>query len=198
MVLNCTQRFVEGHTTTQGNPSICLGARTLSRDERVHEARGHQAKECKPNSDFLINFARKYFVAPHNLDSTTTKKQTTKPFSSTMPTLPVQALEHQFSSLSTAEQPEEKDVVVVAAPAIVSPTKSEAEHSFAASDASSDASPADVQDDARMLLAKTEHKLMEEQGMLADEPLLKSNPHRFVIFPIQDNDVSSVGQQSQT
>jgi ribonucleoside-diphosphate reductase subunit M2 len=38
---------------------------------------------------------------------------------------------------------------------------------------------------------KTDHKLKEERGELAPEPLLVENPHRFVIFPINDNDVSS-------
>ena len=39
-------------------------------------------------------------------------------------------------------------------------------------------------------VTKTEHKLREERGELAPEPLLTVNPHRFVIFPIKDNDVS--------
>jgi hypothetical protein len=38
-------------------------------------------------------------------------------------------------------------------------------------------------------IGKTEHKLAEERGELADEPLLKENPHRFVLFPIQDDEV---------
>lgn len=38
-------------------------------------------------------------------------------------------------------------------------------------------------------IIKTEHKLREENGEFAEEPLLKENPHRFVLFPIQDNDV---------
>jgi hypothetical protein len=40
-------------------------------------------------------------------------------------------------------------------------------------------------------IGKTEHKLAEERGELADEPLLKENPHRFVLFPIQDDEVRS-------
>ena len=111
-----------------------------------------------------------------------------------MPTLHPAALEHQFSSLSTAEPPvaekEGEDYVVVTPTnnnAVVSP-----ENSFERSDDddtnSSRASATDNED--RMLVAKTEHKLMEEKGLLDDEPLLKENPHRFVIFPIQDNDVS--------
>ncbi|GAX23995.1 ribonucleoside-diphosphate reductase subunit M2 [Fistulifera solaris] len=38
-------------------------------------------------------------------------------------------------------------------------------------------------------IGKTEHKLAEERGELADEPLLKENPHRFVLFPIQDDEI---------
>jgi hypothetical protein len=41
-------------------------------------------------------------------------------------------------------------------------------------------------------IVKTEHKLFEESDAF-EEPLLKENPHRFVLFPIQDNDVSTVG-----
>jgi hypothetical protein len=37
---------------------------------------------------------------------------------------------------------------------------------------------------------KSEHKLAEEMGEFAEEPLLKESKHRFVLFPIQDNDVS--------
>lgn len=41
------------------------------------------------------------------------------------------------------------------------------------------------------IVAKTEHKLAEERGDLTEEPLLKENPRRFVLFPIQDDEVSS-------
>ena len=37
-------------------------------------------------------------------------------------------------------------------------------------------------------IVKTEHKIFEESDDF-EEPLLKENPHRFVLFPIQDNDV---------
>jgi hypothetical protein len=37
---------------------------------------------------------------------------------------------------------------------------------------------------------KSEHKIAEEMGEFAEEPLLKESKHRFVLFPIQDNDVS--------
>lgn len=40
------------------------------------------------------------------------------------------------------------------------------------------------------VIGKTDHKLAEERGELAEEPLLKANPHRFVLFPIQDDEVS--------
>jgi hypothetical protein len=38
----------------------------------------------------------------------------------------------------------------------------------------------------------SEHKLAELAGRHAEEPLLKENPHRYVLFPIQDADVSEV------
>ena len=37
----------------------------------------------------------------------------------------------------------------------------------------------------------SKHKLDELAGRHAEEPLLKENPGRFVLFPIQDNDVST-------
>jgi hypothetical protein len=40
-------------------------------------------------------------------------------------------------------------------------------------------------------VCKTQHRLAQDNGELAEEPLLKENPHRFVLFPIQDNEVSS-------
>ena len=38
----------------------------------------------------------------------------------------------------------------------------------------------------------SKHKLDELAGRHSEEPLLKENPGRFVLFPIQDNDVSNV------
>ena len=57
------------------------------------------------------------------------------------------------------------------------------------SDSSSDDDDASVSSHFSQIIGKTEHKLAEERGELADEPLLKENPHRFVLFPIQDNEV---------
>ena len=36
----------------------------------------------------------------------------------------------------------------------------------------------------------SEHKKAENAGRFLEEPLLKENPHRFVLFPIEDNEVS--------
>ena len=38
-------------------------------------------------------------------------------------------------------------------------------------------------------IGKSNHKLEEERGFPVEEPLLKENPHRFVLFPIEDNEV---------
>jgi hypothetical protein len=40
-------------------------------------------------------------------------------------------------------------------------------------------------------IVKTAHKLLEERGFAMAEPLLTENPNRFVLFPIQDDDVRS-------
>jgi hypothetical protein len=42
------------------------------------------------------------------------------------------------------------------------------------------------------LRLKTTHKQAEDSGELAPEPLLTENPHRFVLFPIQDSEVSAL------
>ena len=122
-------------------------------------------------------------------------------------------LEHQFSSLSCdSTQPRNdeapstttlsKDVAPSVA-AVVTPTKEDAEgvdtsflsleskssheeESQGASDNNTATDPAP----ATSVVSKTDHKVQEEQGLFHDEPLLKANPHRFVIFPIQDNEVS--------
>lgn len=54
---------------------------------------------------------------------------------------------------------------------------------------SDDASVGSVSSHFSQVIGKTDHKLAEERGELADEPLLKENPHRFVLFPIQDDEV---------
>jgi hypothetical protein len=109
--------------------------------------------------------------------------------------IPTTTLEEQFSSLST------EDVVVdKKEPAFVTPTKEKDSNSSLLSDddtcvsesypvAPSPVTPA-TSSPEDVVIAKTDHKLKEESGELAPEPLLVENPHRFVIFPIKDNDVS--------
>lgn len=50
-----------------------------------------------------------------------------------------------------------------------------------------------VEEDAPLLAAPriSDFKRKEDSGMLRPEPLLVENPHRYVIFPIQHQDVSS-------
>lgn len=104
-------------------------------------------------------------------------------------------LEHQFSNLSTADtmtKDEEAATSSTSAPTLISPSKSEASAGSIFSASDDEASHEEEQDDhvnPMLLIKKTDHKLQEEQGMMADEPLLKVNPYRFVLFPIQDNDV---------
>lgn len=42
--------------------------------------------------------------------------------------------------------------------------------------------------------AVSEFKVKEMNGELAAEPLLTPNPHRFVLFPIQHKDVSTIAR----
>ena len=63
-------------------------------------------------------------------------------------------------------------------------------NAFAPNDDSSTTPSDDFSDDSAALkIVKTQHKILEESEGF-EEPLLKENPHRFVLFPIQDNDVS--------
>ena len=48
----------------------------------------------------------------------------------------------------------------------------------------------DTEANANKQVQVSKHKLDELAGRHAEEPLLKENPGRFVLFPIQDNDVS--------
>lgn len=48
-------------------------------------------------------------------------------------------------------------------------------------------SPCDV--DTKMVVKKSEHKIAELSGRFLEEPLLKENPSRFVLFPIEDADI---------
>ena len=50
---------------------------------------------------------------------------------------------------------------------------------------------------AAVVLQKTAHKLAQERGQHAPEPLLTENPHRFVLFPIQDNDIWQMYKQAE-
>jgi hypothetical protein len=72
----------------------------------------------------------------------------------------------------------------VSLPARVSPSSSE---SYASSSSHDDYSV----DDQVKKIVKTEHKIKELEGLHVPEPLLSDNPGRFVLFPIQDNDVST-------
>ncbi len=42
------------------------------------------------------------------------------------------------------------------------------------------------------IVVPSEHKLAELDGRFLEEPLLKENPNRFVLFPIEDNEVRAL------
>jgi hypothetical protein len=84
-------------------------------------------------------------------------------------------LEKDFEELTIQSTPSQKENATVAA--VVTPTA-------AATAEDDDEFSADA-------IVKTEHKLAEERGFPNAEPLLQENPHRFVLFPIQDDDVST-------
>jgi hypothetical protein len=41
------------------------------------------------------------------------------------------------------------------------------------------------------------HKTAKTKGLLAPEPLLRANPHRFVLFPIQHNDIWRIYKKAE-
>lgn len=102
-------------------------------------------------------------------------------------------LEQQFTALSTADSHDKVPHPVD----VGSPTTKSEMHTPAFS-ASDDEASHGSDDGITMLVRKTEHKLLEEQGILNDEPLLKPNPYRFVLFPIQDNDVRDAKSSLRT
>ena len=51
---------------------------------------------------------------------------------------------------------------------------------------------ASSEDEEIVGITQTAHKRAEESGRLAPEPLLTENPKRFVLFPIQDDEVRTI------
>jgi hypothetical protein len=43
----------------------------------------------------------------------------------------------------------------------------------------------------------SKHRTAETKGLLAPEPLLRANPHRFVLFPIQHDDIWRMYKQAE-
>lgn len=80
---------------------------------------------------------------------------------------------------------------ILVGPAFHSPSK------VSLSDESSHTGVTDLDDDfdaSTMIKAitKSDHKIAEERGFHVAEPLLRENPHRFVLFPIEDDEVRRV------
>jgi hypothetical protein len=103
-------------------------------------------------------------------------------------------LQQEFNSLTTNDSEltakeniiNRSTVCTATGAALVTPTKEDLRN---ASETDSLVSEESTETPTKLLVQKTDHKLREERGDLEPDPLLKENPHRFVIFPIQDNDV---------
>lgn len=83
--------------------------------------------------------------------------------------------------------------------AIVSPTRST--DSSSVSSTSSSVSIDEVEDISSSIgkqILQSDHKKQELAGQFEPEPLLMENPNRFVLFPIQDNEVSSKQDANMT
>lgn len=76
---------------------------------------------------------------------------------------------------------------------VVSPESTGPEsYDFSVSSDASSTSSDEIAPFHREVASISEHKLDELAGRHAVEPLLKENPNRFVLFPIEDNEVSSM------
>jgi len=78
----------------------------------------------------------------------------------------------------------------IVANALVSPDFSIDSPSHSVSEEGEDDSIGDL-DNVCKRIGKSDHKIAEESGKHQPEPLLMENPNRFVLFPIQDNEVRS-------
>lgn len=78
-----------------------------------------------------------------------------------------------------------------ASAAVVSPEPADSPSVTSSSGASVDSLDNDTAANTNKQVQVSKHKLDELAGRHAEEPLLKENPGRFVLFPIQDNDVST-------
>eukprot|EP00934_Nitzschia_sp_Nitz4_P008544 Nitzschia sp. Nitz4//scaffold63_size106090//62838//64136//NITZ4_004395-RA/size106090-augustus-gene-0.159-mRNA-1//1//CDS//3329555990//8534//frame0 len=106
--------------------------------------------------------------------------------------MPIPTLEHQFSSLSTSKDQTAKEAAASLLPEIpmVSPEKfPRSGASYTSSSDDEESSEGHAVSTVTKLAKKTEQRILEEQGLLKDEPLLMENPFRFVLFPIQDNEL---------
>jgi ribonucleoside-diphosphate reductase subunit M2 len=135
----------------------------------------------------------------------------------TFATLPI---EHQLSSVSTsipesprqAQKPTQIDtsstlhkLATDLLPSLITPNSlSGSTFSQGSSSASVDSASDCFEEDGEvdidvsaLSINKTEHKILEERGFPMEEPLLKSNPHRFVLFPIQHDDIWKMYKQAE-
>jgi ribonucleoside-diphosphate reductase subunit M2 len=118
-------------------------------------------------------------------------------------------VEHQLSSLSLAtgptspvQKPNHIDTSVLDAdatsPNLVSPSGSSTFSQGSSSDSvDSYSEHEDEEADDIQLVSKSDHKLLEDSGFPVEEPLLKENPHRFVLFPIQHDDIWRMYKQAE-
>jgi len=73
-------------------------------------------------------------------------------------------------------------------PTVISPDKSLSSDDSSHADTVSESDEFDASTTVKHI-GKSDHKIEEERGFPVEEPLLKENPHRFVLFPIEDNEV---------
>lgn len=81
--------------------------------------------------------------------------------------------------------------MVPASNMMVSPDTTDSSDKSLSDDSSHAASDIDEFDASTIVkrIGKSDHKIAEELGFPMEEPLLKENPHRFVLFPIEDNEI---------
>lgn len=94
--------------------------------------------------------------------------------------------------------PTKKNIVATVSPYASSPASQDSSVCSSNDDCANDSSSSAIPDDSfdaqieemAKTIVKSQHKLDEERfGWIESEPLLKENKFRYVLFPIQDNDI---------
>jgi hypothetical protein len=101
--------------------------------------------------------------------------------------LPLDEMKHPHSPSAASVASSSEDSAKLASDLLITPEN--ATRAVVSPDHASIVDKLPIEELTLTTVLKSEHKLAEEAGEFDEEPLLKESKHRFVLFPIQDNDV---------